>query len=129
MHNSVDENYLYVNKTEICKLKVHVNICWHEFCLGTILKDFTKDEMSETSLNGTIYDFLVDHSATEKEDILYLIFMNIKWKIMFKFIKQAFIVLLSFGGSLATKCILWNYEAWWVRTTFIYLNRNQLHFL
>ena len=34
--------------------------------------------MSETSLNSTIYDFLVDHSAIEKEDILYLIFMNIK---------------------------------------------------
>ena len=28
------------------------------------------DKQSETSLNGTVYDFSVDHSSIAKEDIL-----------------------------------------------------------
>ena len=32
--------------------------------------DFTKDEQSESSLNGTVYDFSVDHSSVKKENIL-----------------------------------------------------------
>ena len=46
------------------------NITWYKFCLGSVLKDFTKDEMSEISLNGTVYYFSVDYSRIEKEDIL-----------------------------------------------------------
>ena len=46
------------------------------FRLGSI----SKDEQSEISLNGTAYDFSVDHSSIEKEDILnihkYLIVKN-----------------------------------------------------
>ena len=29
-------------------------------------KDLTKDEIKEASLNGTVYDFSVDHSAIDK---------------------------------------------------------------
>ena len=29
-----------------------------------------KDEQSEISLNGTVYDFSVNHNSVEKEDIL-----------------------------------------------------------
>ena len=29
-----------------------------------------KDEMSRISLNGTVYNFAVDHGSIEKEDIL-----------------------------------------------------------
>ena len=50
-------NYLRVNKSEIYKFKVHDNIRWHQFCLGSVSKDFTKDEQSKISLNGTAYDF------------------------------------------------------------------------
>ena len=32
---------------------------WHGFCLGTVSKEFTKDELSEISLNGTVCDFSV----------------------------------------------------------------------
>ena len=33
---------------------------WCNFCLGSLSKNFTKDEQSEISLNGTAYDFSVD---------------------------------------------------------------------
>ena len=44
LHYSADKSYLYVNKTEICKLKAIDNISWYSFCLGSISKDFAKDE-------------------------------------------------------------------------------------
>ena len=51
-------------------------------CLGSVSKDFTKDEQSEISLNGTGYDFWVDRSSVKKEDILnihqYLMVKNNK---------------------------------------------------
>ena len=57
-----------------------VNIGWYELCLGSISKDFTKDEQSEISLNGTVYDFPVNYSSVEKENILniyeYLLIKN-----------------------------------------------------
>ena len=41
---------------------------------------FTKEEQSEISLNGTVYDFSVEHNSIEKEDILnihqYLMIKN-----------------------------------------------------
>ena len=61
---------MYVNKSEICKFKVHEDISWYEFCLAGVSKIFTKDEISEILLSGTAYDFSVDHSAVEKEVIL-----------------------------------------------------------
>ena len=64
------ERYSHMDKTEIPKFKTRNNIPWYEFCLGSISKDFTKGKMSEISLNGTVYDFSIDHSATEKEYIL-----------------------------------------------------------
>ena len=60
-----------MNKTEICKFKVCGNILWYQFCLGSISKDFTKDEMGEIYLNSTVYEFSVDHSSIQKKkDIL-----------------------------------------------------------
>ena len=44
-------SYLYLNKTETCKLKVNDNISWYPFYLGSTSKDFTKDEQSDISLN------------------------------------------------------------------------------
>ena len=54
----------------ICKFKANDNISWYNFCLGSVSEDFTKDEQSEISLNGAVYDFALDHSSTKKEDIL-----------------------------------------------------------
>ena len=42
-----NESYLYVNKRVICKFKVNYNVGWYNFCLGSVSKDFTKDEQSE----------------------------------------------------------------------------------
>ena len=65
-----DESYFYVNKKEIWKFKTYDNICWYNFCLGCKSKDFTIDEKSGISLDGTVYDFSVDHSSSKKEDTL-----------------------------------------------------------
>ena len=55
------------------------NISWYKFCLGSVSKDFTKDEQSETSLNSTLYDFAVGHSPNKKEDILNIhIYLMVK---------------------------------------------------
>ena len=47
---------------------------------------------------------------------------------MFSLIKQVFIVLLSFGESLATKCLSLNYESCMVRPTLIDLNLVELKY-
>ena len=46
------------------------NIDWYEVNLESVSKDFTKDKQTEISLNGAVYDFSVNHSLIEKEDIL-----------------------------------------------------------
>ena len=56
-----------INKTEIWKFKANDNISWYNFGLGSITKDFTKDAQSKMSLNGTVYDVLVDHSSIKKD--------------------------------------------------------------
>ena len=61
---------MYVNETDIYKFKGKENISWNNFCLGSVSQDFTKDEQSEISLNGTVYDFSVNHTSIKKEDIL-----------------------------------------------------------
>ena len=55
---------------EICKLEAKYNIIWYNFGLESVSKDFTKDEQSQISLNGTAPDFPVDHSSIKKEEIL-----------------------------------------------------------
>ena len=45
---------MYVNKTGISKFKPNDNMSWYNFCLGSLSKDFTKDEQSEIFLNGTV---------------------------------------------------------------------------
>ena len=65
-----DKSYLYLNKTKICKFKAKDFISWYNLFLGIISKDFTKNEQSETSLNGTVNSFSVDHSSIEKDDFL-----------------------------------------------------------
>ena len=60
LHYNGDESCFYVNETEIYKCKLKDNISWYNFCLGSI--DFPKkDEQIEIFLNGTVYDFSVDH--------------------------------------------------------------------
>ena len=58
------QSYLCLNKTNICKYKANDNVSLYKFCLGSVSKDFTKYDPSGIFLNGTIYDFSVDHSST-----------------------------------------------------------------
>ena len=47
-------------------------------CSGNISINLTNDRMKGISLIGTAYDFSVDHSAVEKEDIFEIyLFMAI----------------------------------------------------
>ena len=62
------------------RFKAKDNISWYNFSLRSVSKDFLKDEQSEISFNGTVYDFSVDNSSSKKEDILniqkYLLIKN-----------------------------------------------------
>ena len=49
-------------KQRFYKFKVKDNVSWYNFCLGSVLKHFVIDEQSKIPLNGTVYDFSVDHS-------------------------------------------------------------------
>ena len=69
MHYNGDESYLYVNKTEIYTFIAKDKLNWYNFSLGSVSKDFTKDEESEISLNGTVYDFSFGHKSIKKGDI------------------------------------------------------------
>ena len=73
-----DESYLYVNETDIYKFKAKDNISWYYFSLTSTLKDFTRYEQCEIFLNGTVYDFSVNHSSIKKEDILNIQYLMIK---------------------------------------------------
>ena len=68
IHYNGDESYLYVNKTAIYKFEAKDNVSWYNFCLGSASNDFTKDDQSEIYLNGTVYDFSLDHSSIKKEN-------------------------------------------------------------
>ena len=57
LHYNGDESYLYVNKTNIYKDKVKYSISWYNCFLGSLSKDFTRQEQSEISLNGTVNVF------------------------------------------------------------------------
>ena len=71
---------MYVNKTVFYKFKAKNKKSWYNFCLGSISKDFAKDEQKDVSLNGTVYDFSVHHWPIKKVDILnihqYLMIKN-----------------------------------------------------
>ena len=54
--------HYYIITLLSCKFTVNDNMIWY-ICLGSISKDFTKDELSEISLNGAVHDFSVKHSS------------------------------------------------------------------
>ena len=72
-HYHGDESYFYINKTEIYKLKAKDNISWYNFRLESVPQDFTEDEQSEISLNGTAHDFQVIIVQLKRKTFLILI--------------------------------------------------------
>lgn len=67
-----------MNKTKICRFKAHGNISWDQFYLWSAR--FFKEWNEKHFIDGTVYDFSVDYSPIEREDILniyeYLIKKN-----------------------------------------------------
>ena len=63
---------MFVNRKEIFKFTAdNKNVNFRtRFCLGCISDRFSNTESREVSLNGNVYDFLVDYNSIEKSDIL-----------------------------------------------------------
>ena len=71
LHYNGADSYLFVNGTEIIKLKAKDSeITLYELLLGNIWKDWLVDNMKKTVFNGYVYDFSVDYNATAVSDIL-----------------------------------------------------------
>ena len=63
LHYNGDNSYLFVNDTEIIKLKAKDSmIIPNNLCLWNVSKDFSASNMKKkkTGFNGYIYDFSVD---------------------------------------------------------------------
>ena len=70
MHYNTAYSYLFVNGTEFYKLKAKDSkIVASPLCLANILKDWSTDNMKKPGLNGYVYDFSADYSATDTDDI------------------------------------------------------------
>ena len=70
LHYNGASSYLFVNSTEIIKLKAkYSNIIATPLCLGNISKEWSVDNMKDTGLNGYVYYFSVDYDATSVDDI------------------------------------------------------------
>ena len=71
MHHNGVNSYLFVIGTEIHKFKAKDSeTVATPLCLGIISKDFSRDNMKKTGLNGCVYDFSVDYDAIAVDDIL-----------------------------------------------------------
>ena len=70
LHYNGANSYLFVNGTEIYKLKEKDSeIEANPLCLGNISKDWSTDNMKKTGFNEYDYDFSVDYDATDIDDI------------------------------------------------------------
>ena len=70
LHYNGANSYLFVNGTEIYKLKAKDSeIGARPLRLGNISKDWSADNMERTGFNGYIYDFSVDYDSTDADDI------------------------------------------------------------
>ena len=63
-------SYLFVNGTEIYKLKTKVSeIVASPLYLGNISKDWSTDNMKKTGLTGYVYDFSVGYNTVAVDDV------------------------------------------------------------
>ena len=70
MHYNKENNYLFVNGTEIIKFKAKDSeILAYSLRLGNILKDWSQDNMKKAGFKGYIYDFSVDYNSIAVDDI------------------------------------------------------------
>ena len=72
LYYNADYSYLFVTGKEIFKFKAdnkNVNFPT-QFCLGCISSILSATESRQISLNGNVYDFLVDYNSIDKSNIL-----------------------------------------------------------
>ena len=70
MHYNEVNTYLFVNDTEIYKLKAKDSeILVGPICLGNISKDWSVDNMKKNGFTGYVYDFGVDYETIAVDDI------------------------------------------------------------
>ena len=71
LHYNGANSYLFVNGTEIYKLKAKDSeIVATPLCPGNISKDWSVDNMKRTGFAGYVYDFSVSYDAIAVDDIL-----------------------------------------------------------
>ena len=70
LHYNGANSYLFVNGAEIYKFQAKDSeTVASPLSLGNISKDWSIDNMKRTGFNGYIYDYSVDHDATDVDDI------------------------------------------------------------
>ena len=70
LHYNGANSYLFVNGTDIYKLKVKdYQIFVGPICLGNVSKDWSVDNMKRTGFTGCVYDFSVDYDPIAVDDI------------------------------------------------------------
>ena len=116
LHYNHDNSYLFVKGKQICKFKVddeNVNFptqfCLEAYLMNSVLLSL-ETYFSKSVYDVNVYDSSFDSNAIDRSNI-YKYFM-VKNNVLSYFchVKQLFIVLLSFSGSRATKCMSLNNE-------------------
>ena len=70
LHYNGEHSYLFVNGTEIIKLKAKDSaIVASPLCSGNISKDWSTDNMKKTGFTGSVYDFSADYNAVTLDNI------------------------------------------------------------
>ena len=70
LHYNGANSYLFVNGTEIIKLKAKDSeLVASPLCLGNISNDWSTDNMKKTGLTCYVYDFSIDYNAIAVNDI------------------------------------------------------------
>ena len=70
LHYNGANSYLFVNGTEIIKLKAKDSeLVASPLCLGNISNDWSTDNMKKTGLTRYVYDFSIDYNAIAVHDI------------------------------------------------------------
>ena len=70
LHYNGANSYLFLNRTEIYKLKAKDSeIAASALCLGNISKDWSVDNMRRIGFTGYIYDFSVGYDDIGVDDI------------------------------------------------------------
>ena len=71
LHYNGDSSYLFLNGKEIINFKAKDSeIVPYALCLGTVSKDFSPLNTTNTGLYGYIYDFNVNYGAIVNDKIL-----------------------------------------------------------